>query len=185
MGTLSKSGYKTRYLAFKRTIVIKSPGTQTSDLVRRTSTVLFVCNSIGSVEKCETALLRCSYWYFKQPTFQATTLEEAAVLLDKSLLTETTIFGDSERSHIIEASQCKMHEQVKGLDGMVLWHHYSWVRSRDRLEHKLRHWAHADDIYSGVDASNIIDTIFRDDNVNDIVHQYEYVTVNNTFHTQV
>ena len=126
-----------------------------------------------------------SHWYFKKPTFQATTMEEAALLIHKSLLTKETIFGDWERTHIIEASHCTLHGNIKDFNGLVLWHHYSWVRSRDRLEHKLRHWAHADDIYAGADVTEMMETIFRDDNVNDIVHNYDYVTVNNTFDIQI
>ena len=126
-----------------------------------------------------------NYWYFKKPTFQATALEDSPLLIHKRLLTENTIFGDWERNHIVEASQCTLNGNITDFNGNVLWHHYSWVRSRYDLEHKLSHWAHADDIFAGVDAKELIDTIFKDDNVNDFVHNYEYVTVNNTFDIKV
>lgn len=126
-----------------------------------------------------------NYWYFKKPTFQATVLEDSPLLIHKRLLSKDTIFGDWERNHIIEASQCRLIRNITDFNSMVLWHHYSWVRSRGGLEHKLRHWAHADDTFAGVNATELIDTIFKDSNVNDFVHNYDYVTVNNTFGIQV
>ncbi len=126
-----------------------------------------------------------NFWYFKKPIFQATTLESSVLLVHFRILTKASIFGDWERTHIIEMSKCIVHDAVKDFDGEVLWHHYSWVRSRSRMEHKLRHWAHADDTFKSVDAKQLVDTIFKDDQVNDVVHGYQYTVVNNTFDIQV
>lgn len=53
------------------------------------------------------------------------------------------------------------------------------------MTHKLKHWGHADDRFKNVDVEQIVDDIFKDDNVNDIVHRYQYRMVENIFGIQV
>ena len=126
-----------------------------------------------------------NFWYFKKPIYQATSHEDSPVLIHFDHLTEANVFGDWERQHIVESSGCTLHGNIKTDDGSVLWHHFSWVRSRAGLEHKLSHWAHADDMFHGANATELVATIFQDDNVNDLVHHYDYIVVNNTFDIQV
>ena len=126
-----------------------------------------------------------SFWYFKKPIFQATTLEEAALLIHYRHLNKANIFGDWERSHLISHSQCDIQHDIKGKENQVLWHHFSWVRSKDAMTNKLKHWGHADDIFKDVDVEKLVHDVFKDDNVNDIVHQYQYRLVENTFGIQV
>jgi len=122
-----------------------------------------------------------TYWYFKDPKFQATTLEDSILLIHYKHLTLNNVFGDNERDHLILASKCFLRRQVRGIGGVVLWHHFSWVRSKKCLEHKIRSWAHANDIFKGVDASQFVEFVFKDDKVNDVVHQYKYNKVPNKF----
>lgn len=126
-----------------------------------------------------------NFWYFKEAIYQATTLEDSPLLIHYTHLTKSNVFGDLERGQPVAASGCNMHAAVTGFDGSVLWHHFSWVRSRAGLEHKLKHWAHADDMFHNVNASELVAMIFRDENVNDVVHHYKYVVVNNTFNIQL
>ena len=126
-----------------------------------------------------------SFWYFKKPIFQATTLEEAPLLIHYKHLNKENVFGDWERSHLITHSQCVIQDAFKGSGNQVLWHHFSWVRSRGAMTHKLKHWGHADDRFKNVDVEQIVDDIFKDDNVNDIVHRYQYRMVENIFGIQV
>ena len=122
-----------------------------------------------------------NYWYFKDVTNQATTLEDSVLLIHAKHLTEATVFGDNERDHTIPASGTKLQTLVRGRDGEVLAHHFSWCRSPSSLTHKIRNWSHSDDIFKGVDVQPLVDHIFRDANVNDVVHGYKYITVDNKF----
>ena len=126
-----------------------------------------------------------AFWYFKKPIYQATTHEDTAVLIHYTHLTQGNIFGDWERLHLVAASGCTFHGQIKDFDGSVLWHHFSWVRTRAGLQHKLKHWAHADDMFHNVNATELVGKIFENDYVNDFVHHYDYVVVDNTFDIQV
>jgi hypothetical protein len=136
---------------------------------------------------CEACLdpIKCykvaNYWYFKDPTNQATTLEDSVLLIHSKYLTEENIFGDNERDHLIPASRCMLMRETKGVNGAILFHHFSWVRPRKQLEHKLRSWGHSQDLFKNVDPGKFVDFIYRDDNVNDIVHNYTYAKVPNKF----
>jgi len=37
-----------------------------------------------------------TYWYFKDPKFQATTLEDSILLINYKYLTEDNVFGDND-----------------------------------------------------------------------------------------
>ena len=122
-----------------------------------------------------------NYWYFKSPTNQATTYEDSVMLANKRTLDKKAVFGDHERDSIPKETGAPLHHDVRGVDGLPMFHHYSWVRSKAGLETKIRISAHKDDIFSRVDEARMVDHIYKDANVNDIVHGYEYKTVENRF----
>ncbi len=126
-----------------------------------------------------------TFWYFKSPIHQATTLEDSPLLVHYKHLTKANIFGDWEREHIISHSQCSLQNAVKGDQGQVLWHHFSWVRSKSAMTQKMQHWGHADDRFKVVNVERLLEDVFRDDNANDFVHHYKYRKVSNTFGIQV
>lgn len=127
-----------------------------------------------------------NYWYFKDPTNRAQTLEDSVLLIHSKHLTENNIFGDFERDYLIAASRCTLKRQYNLNNcGLVLYHHFSWCRSKNGLEHKIANWAHSNDIFKGVDVKKIVEFIFKDDNVNDIVHHYKYTKVENRFNIKM
>jgi hypothetical protein len=122
-----------------------------------------------------------NYWYFKRPWFRATTIEDSVLLIHDAHLSRYNVFGDLERDHTIRHSGARLLRETMGTDGRPVFHHFSWCRSRASLGHKLRTWAHRDDVFKGVDVDRLLETIFQDDGVNDIVHRYRYETVENQF----
>lgn len=121
-----------------------------------------------------------NYWYFKDVVNQATTFEDSILLIHRSHLTTSTVFHDDERDGILSVSGVKQHRMVMGRNG-PMFHHFSWVRSKDGLAKKLRTWAHRDDIFKNAPVDNIVGFIYKDDNVNDIIHRYNYKKVENMF----
>ena len=119
-----------------------------------------------------------NYWYFKDPTNRAKTIEDSVLMIHSKHLSKYNIFGDYERDYTIHQSNTQLQRQTKGLNGEVMFHHYSWCRSRQGLEHKIKHWGHSDE-YTNPD--EVIKTIFKDDNVNDVIHHYTYTKVPNIF----
>lgn len=122
-----------------------------------------------------------NYWYFKLPTAQATTHEDSVLLIHKDYLTAENIFSDYERDDTIRLSGRILLRQIRGLDGLPMWHHYSAVRSKEGLRHKFKHWGHSNDAFKDIDVDGLIAYIYHNNDVNDVVHQYQYVTVPNRF----
>jgi hypothetical protein len=122
-----------------------------------------------------------NYWYFKDPTNRAEALEDSVLLIHAAHINRETVFGDYERDHLIRESGCRLVRRVRGARNQVLWNHYSWCRSREGMEHKIRNWAHSNDMFKNADAARIVAFVFGDDNVNDIVHGYSYTKVPNQF----
>lgn len=120
-----------------------------------------------------------TYWYFKLPIYRATTLEDSILLMNKKYLTEDNIFGDLERDYLITASGCDLVRMNLGLDGKPMWHHYSFVRSKEQFKKKMMTWGHKDDMFKGVDTDKFVEYIFRNSAINDIVHNYQYEIVEN------
>jgi hypothetical protein len=125
----------------------------------------------------DTSYKLSNYWYFKAPIHQATAYEDSIVLIHGSHLTEEAIFGDGERDHIVGSTPtCK--RSVPGMNGKPLFHHYSWVRSRAGLRQKLTSWSHSSDYPNH---EELVNQVFVDDDVHDIVHRYTYRQVPNYF----
>lgn len=122
-----------------------------------------------------------NYWYFKDVSHQSTTFEDSILFAHKKHLTETSIFHDNERDGILEVCGAPQRRMVHGNDQLPMFHHFSWVRTKQGLAKKLATWAHRDDIFKDAPIDKIVEYIYKDDNVNDIVHNYTYRTVDNTF----
>ena len=122
------------------------------------------------------------YWYFKSPNYQATKWEETAKLIYSKNITEDSIFGDSERKHLQNTAGKGAGQFVLGLDQLPLIHHYSWVRKKEVLLRKIKSWGHQDQIGDPV---NYIETIFKNKNINDSVHNYQYTYVYNIFSIKI
>lgn len=131
--------------------------------------------------KTEECYKIATFWYFKDPTNQATVLEDSILLIHSKYLTEENIFGDFERDFTILQSKCMLRRLTKGVSNAILWHHYSWVRPKKELVHKVQNWGHSNDMFKNVDAEKLVEYIFRNQKVNDIVHGYDYTTVINKF----
>jgi hypothetical protein len=122
-----------------------------------------------------------NYWYFKHVTFQAQTWEDSILLVHSRYLTEQSVFHDLERDGIIKVANTHQKRKVDSLSGKPMFHHFSWVRGKEGLAKKLSTWAHRDDIFHGVDVKSIVDFIYKNDEVNDCVHNYKYTRVEDIF----
>jgi len=126
-----------------------------------------------------------NYWYFKSPENQATTIEDSVLLIHYKYLTEENIFGDNERDYLIPSSGAQLHRAIKSIDDKPMFHHFSWVRTKEGLRHKITSWAHSNDIFKGINVDEFLEFLYKDDNVNDIVHRYEYIKVKNIFNIKI
>lgn len=136
-------------------------------------------------------------WYFREPIYQATKTESAAVLIRR---------GDCanwDLNHKLELKQFyqRLWEEdrlahgdypgnpILGLDKKVMVHHFSWVRSKEQMLNKVKNWGHKDDnadtawyFKSNKTWNELVEEEFsRDFNGTDFVHGYEFITVENKF----
>lgn len=121
------------------------------------------------------------FWYFKEIEYQAKSYEDSPLLIEKKYLTEKNIFSDDERDGIYkDINYC--HRDVRNKDNLPVIHHYSFVRKcKEGLKKKIQNWGHTDDIFNSIDPDQFINYIYKNNNVNDIVHNYSYVKVENIF----
>ncbi len=133
-----------------------------------------------------TAYKMACYWYFKDPCYQSKTLEDSILLIHRKHLNQGTLFNDYERDDILRVSGVQVQRQVLApWDGTPMFHHFSWVRTRQGLYQKVSSWAHVNDIFKNVNPQELVNYIFHDDNVNDVVHKYQYVKVPNIFNIDI
>lgn len=112
-----------------------------------------------------------NYWYFRESHLQATTWEDTPLLAKKSLLTGTLIMNERERAGIYDDSLGKKKRRVAGLDDKPLFHHYSWVRTKEQLLHKTSRWGHCKE----KNWSHFVNEEFsRPFNGTDFVHGYAF-----------
>jgi len=70
------------------------------------------------------------------------------------------------------AAAAAQQGQVRGLDGEVMFDHFSWVRSREVMVKKVMNWGHREDR----DWLSLVNKAFDSDILTtpDFVHGYEY-----------
>lgn len=92
-----------------------------------------------------TALRLANYWYFREPIYRASTLEDSIVLAKKNSLTDEIVLHKDEREAIYQHLPGPKKRHVVGFDGKPLFHHYSWVRTKEEMHQKVRAWGHKED----------------------------------------
>jgi len=123
-------------------------------------------------------------WYFRKPIYKSTQTESAGVLIRKKDCQNWDLNSALETKQFYqklwdESRLCHGDlNPVLGLDGKVLVHHYSWVRSKEEMIKKVKNWGHKYD----KDWESLIEEEFsRNFNGTDFVHNYKYERVENKF----
>jgi hypothetical protein len=89
------------------------------------------------------ALRFLSYFYFREPSFRATTFAPNFLLVRKSAISSPEmLLTVRERKGIFDTVVGKKILLV-GPDDKPLVHHYSWVRTKEELLFKVKSWGHS------------------------------------------
>jgi hypothetical protein len=84
-----------------------------------------------------------SYFYFRKASLRAKSFSLNALLVSrKALVNPEMILTVYERKGLFDAIAGKKCNYVLGLDDAPLVHHYSWVRSEEELQRKVKSWGH-------------------------------------------
>lgn len=125
------------------------------------------------------ALKFSNFWYFREPCNQALTLEDSIVLAKKKALRPKSILSQEERDAIYNLALGPKKRNVKGLDSEPMFHHYSWVRTKEEMEKKVKAWGHKGDRDWRARIQEEFAGPFRGI---DFVHGYKYRTVKPLFY---
>jgi hypothetical protein len=111
-----------------------------------------------------------NYWYFLSERRRSKVIEDSIILVPRFTL-RLDMFrmqGQGERELLAKNPA----RQVRGLQGEVMFDHYSWVRPKEVLLQKVTTWGHRND----KDWLSLVRKALSEDplTTHDFVHGYEY-----------
>jgi len=92
-----------------------------------------------------TVLKFANYWYFREPTLQAESLEDSILFVKRRALAIDMLLDNEERNAIYDSLPGPKRRMVLGVDGNPLFHHFSWVRTKEEMLKKVQTWGHRND----------------------------------------
>lgn len=125
-----------------------------------------------------TALKLSNYWYFRDPSNQALKYEDSIVLAQRKALEAEIILHQDERDAIYNLLPGPKRRHVAGSDGKPMFHHFSWVRTKDEMLRKVRAWGHKKDRDWEALVVEEFSAPFRG---TDFVHGYDYKNIKPPF----
>jgi hypothetical protein len=138
-------------------------------------------DSFGSIlKKIDDSLVSLKlgcYWYFREPIYRATTLEDSTVLVKKDWVNiNPDIKPDREQMHEFLPTKNKIRMVLN--NGIPPIHHFSWVRTKEQMLKKVNSWGHNID----KDWKSLVEEEFsRPFNGTCFVNDYKFETVDNIF----
>lgn len=86
------------------------------------------------------ALLLACYWYFREAKYRSIEVEDSPLLIRKDALFYDAMMRPDERVGMYRLAKGEKVRMVE--KESPLFHHYSWVRSKEQLLRKVRSWSH-------------------------------------------
>jgi len=99
----------------------------------------------GEYKKWNAMRLR-GYYYALRANLRATRMQDVALIVRRACLGAVAFLQPDERAGIYyrQVAYPKKNEVV-GLDGQPMFHHYSWVRPREECVRKSESWGHREE----------------------------------------
>lgn len=125
-----------------------------------------------------TVMKLANYWYFREPAYQALSWEDSVLLAHIKSLDPDLILRQEERDAIYNLLPGPKRRLVTGTDGEPMFHHFSWVRTKEEMIKKVTAWGHRED-------RNWVELVEKEFSTPfqgvDFVHGYKYKTVTPPF----
>jgi hypothetical protein len=86
-----------------------------------------------------------SYFYALQPNLRAKNVVNLPLIVKRENFAPLTLFNELERIGAYMSHPGPKREEVVGLNGRPMVHHYSWVRTKEECLWKTRTWSHRND----------------------------------------
>jgi hypothetical protein len=125
-----------------------------------------------------TVMKLSNYWYFREPMYQALSWEDSVVLVQTRALAHDLILRQEERDALYDLLPGPKRRHVTGPDGQPMFHHFSWVRTREEMLKKVQSWGHKGDR----NWIELVEKEFASDfRGTDFIHGYQYRAVTPQF----
>lgn len=85
-----------------------------------------------------------NFFYFREARYRSQKFGRTALMVKKTSIEPELILDPLERKGLFTSVVGKKIEDVYGLDGLPLFHHYSWVKTKEELLSKIT-WGHHQD----------------------------------------
>jgi hypothetical protein len=119
-----------------------------------------------------------NYWYFREPIYRAEKTEDSIVWAQKKALHADLLLHNDERDAIYQGVPNPKRRMVVGSKGAPLFHHFSWVRTKDEMLKKVKSWSHKHDRAWEELVHKEFEGPFKG---TDFVHGYQFHTVKPPF----
>jgi hypothetical protein len=121
-----------------------------------------------------------NYWYFREPVFQSEVLEYSPVLIDTNFLRFLLDFNYDDIYR--QPFDRNFYEFTENCVSPAIFHHFSWVRTKQEMLDKVKNWGHKNDR----DWTKLVEEEFQHNFTGkDFVHNYSYKKVDNIFNIQL
>lgn len=113
-----------------------------------------------------------NYWYFREPVYRADDWEDSIVLAERGSLALSILLHEEERNAIYDLLPNPKQRRVVGGDRQPMFHHFSWVRTKEEMLRKTEKWGHRNDR----DWKSLIEAEFAAPfSGRDFIHGYRYL----------
>ena len=119
-----------------------------------------------------------NHWYFREPCYQAESFEDSIVLVQKKALSLDLLLHSDERCALYSSLPNPKRRMVMGTDGWPLFHHFSWVRTKEEMLKKVRSWGHKKDRKWD---ELVVEEFSAPFQGKDFVHGYQFRTISPPF----
>jgi hypothetical protein len=123
-----------------------------------------------------------NYWYFREPSQQALSWEDSIVMVQARAITPELILHQEERNAIYDLLPGPKRRNVTACDGKPMFHHYSWVRTKEEMLKKVQSWG----LKVDRDWAQLVHKEFSTPFTGtDFVYGYKYKSVTPSFNIQM
>ena len=74
-----------------------------------------------------------NYWYFREPIYQALGYQASILMVQRNAIDPASVVNGLEREGIFDAISEPKKYDAADLNGDPMFHHYSWVRTKDEM----------------------------------------------------
>jgi len=118
------------------------------------------------------------FLYFRGPEIQSTTFQKLPILIRKDAMRPLMALNVDDRHGIFARISKNVKDKILGPDKLPMFHHYSWVRTKEECLKKTNTWGH----WWEKDWEKIIEEEYSHEfNGKDFVFDHEYIKVNPFF----